>query len=151
MTDRWPQTEKLCQSALELEESQRAAFLDEACRDDEALRQEVESLLQYDQRGERFIEELAVEVAAKMMAHEEPESLLRQQLGSYQPEAGVDREYCIQFLSFAKGKVRTVAPMCGRPPAGLSVSPDGRFLLFSQTGEAGSDLMLVGNFRWEKQ
>ena len=34
--------------------------------------------------GDRFIEEPALEVAAKMMAHEKPESLLGQQLGSYQ-------------------------------------------------------------------
>ena len=35
-------------------------------------------------RGDRFIEEPALEVAAKMMAHEKPESLIGQQLGSYQ-------------------------------------------------------------------
>ena len=34
-------------------------------------------------RGDRFIEEPAVEVAAKMMAQEKPESLIGQQLGSY--------------------------------------------------------------------
>ena len=32
MTDRWQQIEKLCHSALELEESQRAAFLEEGLR-----------------------------------------------------------------------------------------------------------------------
>ena len=35
-------------------------------------------------RGDHFIEEPAVEVAAKMMAQEKPESLVGQQLGSYQ-------------------------------------------------------------------
>ena len=35
-------------------------------------------------RGDQFIEQPALEVAAKMMAHEKPESLLGQQLGSYQ-------------------------------------------------------------------
>src|SRR5215475_4180096 len=81
---RWEQIEKLCQSALELEESRRAAFLEEACAGDEGLRQEVESLLRFEGRGDRFIEEPALEVAAKMISPEKPESLLGQQVGSYQ-------------------------------------------------------------------
>jgi hypothetical protein len=52
-----------------------------------------------------------------------------------------------QFMSFATGKVKTVAPMSGPTAEGLSVSPDGRSLLFSQLDETGSDLMLVENFR----
>ena len=63
------------------------------------------------------------------------------------PEPGADGKYSIQFLSFATGKVKTVAPMSSCPDEGLSVSPDGRFLLFSQFDEGGSDLMLVENFR----
>ncbi len=82
--NRWEQVEKLCQAALELEENQRAAFLKKACAGDEELRREVESLLRFDQRGERFIEQPAVELAAKMIAQEKPESLIGQQLGSYQ-------------------------------------------------------------------
>ena len=82
--NRWQQVEKLCQAALELEETRRAAFLEEACAGDEELRREVESLLRFDSRGDRFIEEPALELAAKMMAHEKPESLVGQQLGSYQ-------------------------------------------------------------------
>ncbi len=35
----------LCLAALEVEESKRAEFLDQACRDDQDLRREVESLL----------------------------------------------------------------------------------------------------------
>ena len=63
------------------------------------------------------------------------------------PEPGADRKSSIQFLSFATAKVKTVAPMSGSPLEGLSVSPDGRSLLFSQLDEASSDLMLVENFR----
>ena len=46
--NRWEQVEKLCQAALELEESRRAAFLEQACAGDAELRREVESLLQFD-------------------------------------------------------------------------------------------------------
>jgi hypothetical protein len=60
-------------------------------------------------------------------------------------EPGADRKSSVQFLSFATGKVKMVAPI-GLPFEGLSVSPDGRSLLFSQWDELGSDLMLVENF-----
>ena len=55
MTDRWQQIEKICQSALELEENQRKAFLEEACAGDKDMREEVESLLQFGSRGERSV------------------------------------------------------------------------------------------------
>jgi hypothetical protein len=70
--ERWKQVEELCQSALELEEDRRRAFLDRACADDEALRRDVESLLQFETRGDRSIQEPALEVAAKMIAQEKP-------------------------------------------------------------------------------
>jgi len=63
------------------------------------------------------------------------------------PASGADGKSSIQFLSFATGKVKTVAPISGSSGEGLSVSPDGRSILFSQFDEAGSDLMLVENFR----
>ena len=62
-------------------------------------------------------------------------------------EPGTDRKSFIQFLSFSSGKVKTVAPMSGLPYEGLSASPDGRSLPFSQFDEIGSDLILVKNFR----
>jgi hypothetical protein len=37
----------------------------------------VESLLRFDKRGSRFIEQPALDVAAKMIAHEKPESWQR--------------------------------------------------------------------------
>jgi Tol biopolymer transport system component len=64
------------------------------------------------------------------------------------PEPGADGKYCIQFLSFATGKVRTVAPISGSPISDrLSVSPDGRFILHSLEDEVRIDLMLIENFR----
>jgi len=43
--DRWKKIEELYHTARECEESQRLAFLNEACAGDDALRREVESLL----------------------------------------------------------------------------------------------------------
>src|SRR5581483_107414 len=56
--ERYQQIGELCETALELEPGERAAFLDRACAGDEALRQEVESLLAADeQRVRRFRQE----------------------------------------------------------------------------------------------
>jgi Tol biopolymer transport system component len=63
------------------------------------------------------------------------------------PVAGPGQNSSIEFLSFATGKVKTVALMSGPPFEGLSVSPDGRYLLFTQVDGIGSDLTLVENFR----
>jgi len=41
--ERWKQIDDLAQSALERENDERAAFLDEACAGDDALRGDVES------------------------------------------------------------------------------------------------------------
>jgi hypothetical protein len=61
----------------------------------------------------------------------------------------------IQFLNFATNQVRTIASFDKplgllRPSAvsgGLAVSPDGRWILYTQTEQAGSELMLVENFK----
>src|SRR5262249_44594796 len=82
--ERWQQIEKVYHSALEVEESKRDEFLEKTCAGDETLRHEVESLLRSEQNVDRFIEDPAVEVAARMFAQEERPSLLGQQLGFYQ-------------------------------------------------------------------
>jgi Tol biopolymer transport system component/predicted Ser/Thr protein kinase len=76
-TERWEQVARLHREALELEESQRADFLREACGGDEHLRGEVESLLAYEKEGEGFMEFPALEAAARVLAREEawPEPL----------------------------------------------------------------------------
>jgi len=63
------------------------------------------------------------------------------------PEPDADRKFSIQFLSFTTDKVKVVAPIPGPTGWGFSLSPDGRSLLYTQFDEAGSDLMLVENFR----
>jgi len=63
------------------------------------------------------------------------------------PDPGADGKSSIQFLTFATGKVKKVASIPGGPDIGFTVSPDRRYLLYTQVDGAGSDLMLVENFR----
>jgi Tol biopolymer transport system component len=65
--DRWQRIEELYHAALEREESQRPAFLEQACGGDEALRREVESLLSFHQQTRSFIEAPALDEAARML------------------------------------------------------------------------------------
>src|ERR1035437_7414928 len=60
--------EQLYQSALEHDESERRAFLENACGADLELRREIESLLALDLEAGSFIEAPALEVAARLMA-----------------------------------------------------------------------------------
>ena len=66
--ERWQQVEQLYHSTLEKAVGERAAFLADACAEDEGLRREVESLLAYEDRAEDFIESPALDVAAKIFA-----------------------------------------------------------------------------------
>jgi hypothetical protein len=61
------------------------------------------------------------------------------------PEA--NGTYYLSFLDFASGDTRRIAALAGRPRWGLSVSPDGGHILYTQQYEIGADLMLVENFR----
>ena len=61
------------------------------------------------------------------------------------PKAG----FSVQFLRFATGAVEHVMSLERQPPLGmrLSVSPDGRSILYSQVEDFQSDIMLVEGFR----
>jgi serine/threonine protein kinase/sugar lactone lactonase YvrE len=54
---------------------------------------------------------------------------------------------CIRFKNHATGSIRTIATIRGQVRWGLTVSPDRRSFLYTQLDDAGSDLMLVENFR----
>ena len=82
--DRWQKIEQLYHSAREREDSQRVAFLDEACAGDEVLRREIESLLAEEKEAQGFLESPALEIAAKAMAQHKTQSLVGQRLGPYQ-------------------------------------------------------------------
>ncbi len=69
--DHWQRIEQLCHAALEHEKSQQTAFLELACAGDEALRQEVETLLAHRSQAENFMEVPALAMAAKALAQDE--------------------------------------------------------------------------------
>lgn len=67
---------ELFQSALELDDDKRAAFLERECAGDEELRREVEALLAYDRKAEKFIESPAIEDVPELIADDQGGSAL---------------------------------------------------------------------------
>jgi hypothetical protein len=55
--------------------------------------------------------------------------------------------YSIRFFESTTEKIRTIAELGKQPCGNLSVSPDRRWILYTQQDQRGSDLMLVENFR----
>jgi len=85
--ERWKQVNDLFQSAVEHAPEERAAFLDEACRGDEGLRCEVESLLTSHGRSENFIELPAFEVAPELVTNDRTGALVGKVIGHYRIES----------------------------------------------------------------
>jgi Tol biopolymer transport system component len=63
------------------------------------------------------------------------------------PTQSASKGSSIQFFSFATGKIKPIATIERSAGSGLTVSPDGRWILYTQVDQQGSDLMLVENFR----
>ena len=59
-------------------------------------------------------------------------------------DANLARDLC--FFDFDSGKVRKLL-RATRKMYGFAISPDGQTVLYSQTDDSGSDLMLVENFQ----
>src|SRR5437899_5513683 len=87
--ERWQQLKQIFQSALERNPAERAAFLNQACADDPALRSEVESLIaSHDQAG-ASIEAMAAEAATEMLADDR--AIVGKQIGRYQVLSNIGR------------------------------------------------------------
>jgi len=67
--------------------------------------------------------------------------------GVYYISEPEDGRYFIRMRDPATGRVKLIAELDKAPAAGISVSPDGRMLLWSQVDSENSDVMLVENFR----
>ena len=76
--------EQIYHAAQQLEPSQRAAFLEKECAGDEALRQEVESLLAHQEEAKNLMETPAAEMTAGAVAEQREKSLVGRQVGAYE-------------------------------------------------------------------
>jgi len=61
--------------------------------------------------------------------------------------SGRPAKFEIRFHDFATGRSRLISPLEVRVSLGLSASTDRKTFLFTQFAAAGSDLMLIENFR----
>src|SRR5215475_13690453 len=85
-SERWRQVEDLFHSALSHAPVDRAAFLDAACADDRAMREQVEGLLEsFDEAGD-FIEKPIVNDLFSPKSRKPPpsESLIGHRVGNYE-------------------------------------------------------------------
>jgi len=71
--------------------------------------------------------------------------------GIYFATAEIPERPQLEFFNFATGKVTTIATLGKKVGyhgfSGLDVSPDGRWLIWQQLDQEGSDIMLLENFR----
>ena len=66
--DRWQHIERIYHAAMQCEADDRSLLLEQACAEDQSLRAEVESLLQYGESPAKFLEKPAIEVMAQALA-----------------------------------------------------------------------------------
>ena len=79
---RWQEIDRIFAAALEVEQSERARFLTEACAGDEDLRKEVESLLTHDS-AESMAGGSAVEQATRLLTQLQTSELENKTIGPY--------------------------------------------------------------------
>ena len=83
MPSDWEKIEQIYQEALSLTPDERDAFIQTATDGDDNLRREIESLLSFEPRAERFLAGNALHSTAKGLVKEQVRSLIGQQIGAY--------------------------------------------------------------------
>ena len=58
-----------------------------------------------------------------------------------------DAPRSLRYFDFATRQIRPIFEVDKDFSSGLSVSPDGRWILYSQVGDESGDIMLVDHFR----
>jgi serine/threonine protein kinase/Flp pilus assembly protein TadD len=85
--ERWQQIDTLLQRVVDVDAAERIALLDELCLGDEDLRQEVESLISFQEMAQSFLEVPALEEAADLLSKDQAVSVGDLVLGRYRIEA----------------------------------------------------------------
>ena len=158
--ERWQQITSIFQVALQRDASSRAAYLNEACAGDDSLRREVEGMLASHDQASRFIEEPALNVAARQSG--DRPSLAGQTIAHYQVlsllgSGGTDGT-AVAYIDNSNGPGQIWAlPSTGGPPKQLTNfttdsifwfdwSRDGKQLAVAR-GKQLSDVVLITDFR----
>src|SRR5216117_2907416 len=72
-SERWKQVDDVLQSVMDCAPEERDAFLRQACAGDQTLEREVRSLLASEEQAGMFLQNPALEVAARALARQQPE------------------------------------------------------------------------------
>lgn len=81
--ERWHRVDDILQGALAINPAERSAFIDSACKGDESLRDEVMSLLSFDDEVLDIIDTPALEAAAPVLASDQPDLSEGEFIGHY--------------------------------------------------------------------
>jgi serine/threonine-protein kinase len=83
-SERWARVKELFEAAADLTSNERTALLRKECDGDDALRRDVESLLDSDAQTDGFIEQPVLEMPRDLFPEPPDESLVGRQFGAYQ-------------------------------------------------------------------
>ncbi len=89
--ERWTRVKELFEAAADLDPAQRAALLERECGGDQALRVEIESLLESDDQTDGFIEQPASAIPRDLFPEDGEESLAGRQFGAYEVIRAIGR------------------------------------------------------------
>jgi eukaryotic-like serine/threonine-protein kinase len=82
--ERWQQIKVLFELALNQEAANRDSFLDQECKDDHQLRQEVESLLKSHEHADSFVDDLAIDISRELFSDADEDRNIGRRLGPYE-------------------------------------------------------------------
>ena len=111
--EQWKRIDEIIDAALELPQESRSSFLDHACADDHALRQEIQKLLDSEQRARSFMEAPAVQIAGGIpQAHLSPgQSLGVYKILSMLGKGGMGEVYLAQDTRLKRSVAIKVLPL----------------------------------------